>query len=96
MTIVRNPACLIGGLGLLLTSALVPFISREGQLLGLGQAELRQTALVLSHRYSGFWLLIALGLLWVVLGLARQHHPERGALWGGARWASPSSFSTIR
>src|SRR3990172_5057208 len=82
-TILRNPACLIGGLGLLLTSALVPFISREGQLLGLGQAGLRQTALVLSHRFPGFWLLIGLGLLWVVLGLARQHHPERGALWGG-------------
>jgi len=83
-TIGRNPACLIGGLGLLLTSALVPFVSREGQRLGLGPAGLRQTAQALSDQFPGFWLLMGLGLLWVVLGLTRQDRPERGAIWGGA------------
>jgi iron(III) transport system permease protein len=84
VTGIRSPACLLGGLALLLTSALVPFVSREGELLGLGQAGLRQTALALSDRYPGFWLLMGLGLLWVVLGLTLQERPERGAIWGGA------------
>lgn len=83
MTALRNPACLIGGLGLLLTSALVPFVSREGQFLGLGPAELRHTALALSDRFPGFWLLMGVAVAWVALGLLRQAHPERGALWGG-------------
>ena len=84
MTAIRNPACLAGGLGLLLISALMPFVSREGQLLGLGQAGLRQTALALSDRFPGFWLLVGLGALWVVLGLIPQDRSERGTIWGGA------------
>jgi iron(III) transport system permease protein len=62
----------------------VPFVSREGEFLGLGRSGLRHTALALSDRLPAFWLLMGLGLLWVVLGLARQNRPERGALWGGA------------
>jgi len=80
----RDPACLLGGVGLLATWAFVPFVAREGRILGLGPAELRQTALALSDRFPEFWLLVVLGALWVVLGVTRQVRSEWGAIWGGA------------
>ena len=75
---------MIGGLGLLLTWVLVPFVSREGRLLSLGVGDLSLTAQSLSASFPGFWLLMGLGVVWVVLGLSRQERPERGAIWGGA------------
>ncbi|MBI4572863.1 MAG: iron ABC transporter permease [candidate division NC10 bacterium] len=85
MTAVGNPACLLGGLGLLLTTAVVPFLSREGQLLpGVGREWLSLTALSLSGRFPGFWVLAVLALAWVGAGLLRQDHPHRPALWGGS------------
>ncbi|MBI4840142.1 MAG: hypothetical protein HY803_03545, partial [candidate division NC10 bacterium] len=65
MTAVRNPACLVGGLGLLLTTAAVPFIAREGQAFGFGRAHLRLTALALADQFPGFWLLAGLAVAWV-------------------------------
>ncbi|MBI4734820.1 MAG: iron ABC transporter permease [candidate division NC10 bacterium] len=83
MTAVRNPACLVGGLGLLLTTAAVPFIAREGQAFGLGRAHLRLTALALADQFPGFWLLAALAVAWVAAGLLQEERPHGPALWGG-------------
>lgn len=83
MSAIRNPACLLGGLGLLLTTALVPFVAREGQLFRFGRLELSLTALGLAERYPGFWILVGLAVTWMVSGLLRQKHGYRPALWGG-------------
>jgi len=74
---------MIGGLGLLLTWVLVPFVSREGGLFSLGRGDQALTALHLSASFPGFWLLMGLAVLWMVLGLARPDRLERGAIWGG-------------
>ena len=79
----RNPACLLGGLVLLVTTIVVPFLSRPGQFLPVGKGGLTLTPLALTHRYPGFWFLIGLGAAWVVIGLLRQDRPDRPALWGG-------------
>jgi iron(III) transport system permease protein len=81
---VRNPACLWGGLLLLATTTVLPFLAREGQLLRLGGAEQSLTGLRLSAQYPGFWLLIGLAAVWVATGLIPQDRPDRAALWGGA------------
>ena len=94
MTAIQNPACLIGGLGLLLTWVLVPFVSREGRLFSLGRRDLALTALSLSGSFPEFWLLMGLGVLWVVLGLTWQERPERGAIWGGALGCSLTLWLT--
>lgn len=83
MTAVRNPPCLVGGLGLLLTTAAVPFIAREGQAFGFGPAHLRLTALALTDQFPGFWLLAALAVAWVAAGLLQEERPHGPALWGG-------------
>jgi len=84
VTAVRNPACLVGGLGLLATTAVVPFVAREGQTFGFGRAHLRLTALALTDQFPGFWFLAALAVAWVVVGLVQEGRPHRPALWGGA------------
>jgi iron(III) transport system permease protein len=84
VTAVRNPACLAGGLGLLVTAAVVPFVSREGQLFAVGREGVSLTALALAGRYPGFWILAGLAVAWVTMGVVRQEHPHRPALWGGA------------
>ena len=83
MTLARNPACLLGGLVLLATSTVVPFLSRQGQVLPIGRADFALTPLALTGQYPGFWLLIGLAVAWVALGLIRQDRPDRPALWGG-------------
>jgi len=83
VTAVRNPACFWGGLFLLATSALIPFVAREGQLFRFGRAEQPLTALGLSWHFPGFWLLIGLTVAWIAFGLLRQDRPYRPALWGG-------------
>ena len=80
---VRNPACLVGGLVLLATTTLVPFVSRQGQVLPFGRADLALTPLTLAGQFPGFWLLIGLAVAWVALGLLWQDRPDRPALWGG-------------
>ncbi|HSB68887.1 MAG TPA: iron ABC transporter permease [Candidatus Methylomirabilis sp.] len=83
MTAVRNPACLWGGLCLLATTSVLPFVAREGQWLRLGAAGPSLTALALSGQFPGFWLLIGLAGIWVTTGFAPQRRPHRPALWGG-------------
>jgi iron(III) transport system permease protein len=83
VTLARNPACLLGGLVLLATSTVVPFLSRQGQVLPIGRADFELTPLALTGQYPGFWLLIGLAVGWVALGLIRQDRPDRPALWGG-------------
>ncbi|RPJ24175.1 MAG: iron ABC transporter permease, partial [Planctomycetaceae bacterium] len=83
MTAVRNPACLWGGLCLLAATTVLPFVAREGQLFRFGQAEQSLTALRLSAQFPGFWLLIGLAAMWLVLGLVPHVHRDRPALWGG-------------
>jgi iron(III) transport system permease protein len=83
VTVARNPACLLGGLVLLATTIVVPFLSRQGQLLSVGRGDLGLTPLVLARRYPGFWFLIGLGAVWIAIGLLWQHRPDRPALWGG-------------
>jgi iron(III) transport system permease protein len=83
MTAVRNPACLFGGLVLLATTTVVPFLSRQGQVFPIGRADFALTPLALTGQYPGFWLLIGLAVGWVALGLIRQDRPDRPALWGG-------------
>jgi iron(III) transport system permease protein len=91
---VRNPACLFGGVGLLAAWGLVPFVSREGRLFSLGRGDLSLTALHLSASFPGFWLLLGLGVVWVVLGLTGQERQERGAIWGGALGCSLTLWLT--
>ena len=83
MTVARNRACLLGGLILLATTTVVPFLSRQGQVLPIQWADLALTPLALTGQYPGFWLLIGLGVAWVVLGLLWRERPDRPALWGG-------------
>jgi iron(III) transport system permease protein len=83
VTTVRSSACLLGGLILLATTTVVPFLSRQGQVLPIGRADLALTPLALASQYPGFWLLIGLAVAWVALGLLRQDRPDRSALWGG-------------
>lgn len=83
MTLARNPACLFGGLVLLATTTVVPFLSRQGQVLPIGRADLALTPLALAGQYPGFWLLIGLALAWVALGVIWRDRPDRPALWGG-------------
>ena len=83
MTVVRNRACLLGGHTLLATTTVVPFLSRQGQVLPIARADLALTPLSLTGAYPGFWLLIGLAVAWVALGLLRQERPDRPALWGG-------------
>jgi iron(III) transport system permease protein len=73
----------MGGLGLLLTTAVVPFLSREGELLGMGREGFSLTALALSGKFPGFWILAGLAITWVTVGLLRQERPDRPARWGG-------------
>ena len=73
----------MGGLGLLLTATLVPFVAREGQALWLRPGDLSLTALALAGRHPGFWVLAALAVAWVAAGLIRQERPDRPARWGG-------------
>ncbi len=83
MTAARNPACLVGGLGLLATTSIVPFVTREGRLFQFGPGDLSLTGLALSGRFPGFWFLVALAVAWVAFGFGRQERPYRPALWGG-------------
>ena len=83
VTVARNPACLLGGLVLLATTTVVPFLSRQGQVLPIGRPDLALTPLALASQYPGFWLLMGLAVAWVALGLLRQDRPDRSALWGG-------------
>lgn len=93
MIAVRNPACLLGGLLLLATAILVPFVSHQGRVLPLGRADLALTPLVLAGQYPGFWLLAGLAIAWIALGLLQRDRPDRPALWGGSSAASWSSGS---
>jgi len=79
----RNPACLLGGLVLLATTIVMPFLSRPGQVLPVGRGDLALTPLALARQYPGFWLLIGLAVAWVALGLLWRDRPDRPALWGG-------------
>lgn len=79
----RNPACLLGGLGLLVTMSLIPFIAREGHALAFGRGELALTPLALSGRYPGFWLLVGLAVAWMAFGVVRLERAHAPALWGG-------------
>lgn len=83
MMAIRNPACLLGGLGLMASAAFIPFVSREGQGFGSGWGEVSLTALGLAGRHAEFWLLVLLALAWVAFGVARQERMDRPALWGG-------------
>jgi len=83
VTAVRNPACLWGGLFLLATAGVLPFVAREGQLFRLGVPEQSLTAFRLSAQFPGFWLLTGLAAVWVAIGLVPQDRPDRPALWGG-------------
>ncbi len=83
MTAVRSSACLAGGLGLLLTLAVAPFVAREGQTFGFGGGGMGPTALALSARFPGFWLLAALAVVWVGWGLVGRERLDRPAVWGG-------------
>jgi iron(III) transport system permease protein len=80
----RNRVYLGGGLALLPTLCLVPFIAREGQLLALGREGLARTALALAGQFPAFWLLLLLGLLWAVAGLRPRTQAQGLAIWGGA------------
>ena len=83
MTVTRNPACMLGGLTLLATTTVVPFLSRQGQVLPIGRDDFAFTALALTDQYPGFWLLISLAVVWVALGVIWRERPDRPALWGG-------------
>ncbi|MCX5736107.1 MAG: hypothetical protein NTW68_17585, partial [candidate division NC10 bacterium] len=83
MTVTRNPACMLGGLTLLATTTVVPFLSRQGQVLPIGRDDFALTALALTDQYPGFWLLIFLAVVWVALGVIWRERPDRPALWGG-------------
>ena len=83
MTVARNPACLASGLALLVTTTGLPFVSRQGQVLPFGTADLALTPLALAGQYPGFWLLIGLALAWVLVGVTWRDRPDRPALWGG-------------
>jgi len=78
-----NPACLLGGLGLLLATALVPFVAREEQGFRFGPEGLSLTPLALSSHYPGFLVLVALGVTWLAFGLIRRKRAYQPALWGG-------------
>lgn len=84
MTAVRNPACLLGGVGLLATILLVPFVGREGRLFRFEGDALSLTPLSLAGRHPGFWVILVLAVAWLAFGLIRQERGYRPALWGGA------------
>src|SRR5512134_1356800 len=83
MTVVRNPACLWGGLGVLVALGALPFVAREAQFLALFGLGGSLTGLSLAGRLPWFWLAIGLGVVWVAVGLTPQRRPDRAALWGG-------------
>ncbi len=83
VTLVRNPACLLGGVGLLAISLLVPFLGREGRLFRFEGEALSLTPLALAGRHPGFWVLLILAVAGVAFGLIRQERGYRPALWGG-------------
>jgi iron(III) transport system permease protein len=84
VTFVRNPACLLGGVGLLATSLLVPFVGREGQFFRFEGDPLSLTPVALAGRHPGFWGLVVLAAAWLAFSLVRLDRPHRPALWGGA------------
>jgi iron(III) transport system permease protein len=84
VTAARNRACLLGGLTLLATTTVVPFLSRQGQVFSVARADLVLTPLALAGQYPGFWLLLALALAGVAVGLLWRGRPDRPALWGGS------------
>ncbi len=81
---VRNPACLLGGLGLLAALSALPFVSQAGRFLAFDGAAWSLTALRLAGRLPVFWLLAGLAAVWTALGLIGRRRPDPSALWGGA------------
>lgn len=80
----KSPACLAGGIGLLATLAVVPFVSKGSLAFMPTREGLSLTALALTNRHPLFWLLIVLGFGWTAYGFVAQERSDRTALWGGA------------
>lgn len=84
MSIVRTPACLAEGVGLLATVALVPFVSRGGTAFMPTGDGLSLTALALANQQPLFWFLAVIGLVWTAYGFMEENRSSRAAVWGGA------------
>ena len=84
MRALRSPTCLAAGIGLLVTLAAVPFVSR-GRLTFLPVKEgFSLTGVALAFQHPLFWLLTALAVTWIVLGFAGKERFQQVSVWGGA------------
>ena len=83
MSVIRTPASLAEGTGLLAGLALLPFVSRGGTTFLPTPDGLSLTAWALANQHPLFWLLAAMGLGWIALGFAAEERTHRAAVWGG-------------
>jgi len=75
---------LVGGIGLLVTLAAVPFIARGGLTFLSVKAGFSRTAAALAFQHPLFWLLAALAITWIVIGFAGKERSQRVPVWSGA------------
>lgn len=80
--VLRNPAFVAGGTGLLLALTAVPFVAREGRFLVLDSVA-TLTGAALASRFPLFWFLLVLGAAWLAVGFFPLGRPDRVAVWGG-------------
>jgi iron(III) transport system permease protein len=79
----KNLTYLAGGIGLLATLAMVPFVSRGGLSFMPTRGGLSLTALAMASQQPLFWLLAALAMVWAVCGFVAEERSKRIAVWGG-------------
>jgi len=83
VSIVRTPACLAEGIGLLATVALVPFVSHGGITFMPTKDGLSLTALALANQQPLFWILVVIGIACAAYGFMAEERSNRAAVWGG-------------
>ena len=79
----KNLTYLVAGISLLLSWALIPYISKDGISFIPTQAGLSLTALAMSDRQPLFWMLAIIAVLWAVFGFVGELRKKRIAVWSG-------------
>jgi iron(III) transport system permease protein len=79
----KNLTYLAAGIGLLVSWALIPFISKDGISFIPMQAWLSLTALAMADRQPLFWMLAIIAVLWAVFGFVGELRSKRAAVWSG-------------